>query len=164
MIGVAITRSPDATRALAEAIGNMLRAGDVVVLSGDLGAGKTVFAQGLGRALDVEQDVTSPTFTIMREHRGRVPFVHVDVYRLDRLQELYDVGIDDVLGTDAVTVIEWGDRVTALLPTDRLEVSLDAHPEDDESRIVTIREWGSSWAPRRDALAAVLAAVPPVSA
>ena len=90
--------------------------GDVVVLAGELGAGKTVFAKGIATALGITEPVVSPTFTIVREYDGPIPLVHVDVYRLDHLQELLDLGLDDLVGDDAVTVVEWGDRVTALLP------------------------------------------------
>ena len=83
------THSADETLALAERVGGLLRGGDVVALAGDLGAGKTVFAKGVARALGVEDPVVSPTFTVVREYPGRVRFVHVDVYRLDRVQELH---------------------------------------------------------------------------
>ena len=106
--------------------GHVLRAGDVVALAGDLGTGKTVFAKGIACALGVDEPVVSPTFTLVREYDGRVPLVHVDVYRLDHLQELHDLGFDELLGGDAVTVVEWGDRVSALLPVERLDVLLDA--------------------------------------
>ena len=89
----------------------MLRAGDVVVLDGELGTGKTVFTKGLAVALGITEPVVSPTFTVVREYDAPLPLVHVDVYRLDHLQELHDLGFDDLVGSDAVTVVEWGDRV-----------------------------------------------------
>jgi tRNA threonylcarbamoyladenosine biosynthesis protein TsaE len=149
-----VTQSPAETGALAERVGALLRAGDVVVLAGELGTGKTVFAKGVARALGIADPVVSPTFTIVHEYEGTLPLVHVDVYRLDRLQELHDIGFDDLLGADAVTVVEWGDRVGALLPADRLEIRLELGARDD-ARVVRIAALGAGWTARRDALGAV---------
>jgi tRNA threonylcarbamoyladenosine biosynthesis protein TsaE len=117
------THSAAETRALAAEIGATLRRGDVVVLNGELGAGKTTFVKGLAEGLGVVDAVTSPTFTIVQHYEGRVPVTHVDVYRLDRLQELHDLGFEEMLD-DGVTIIEWGDAVAPLLPQKRLEVRL----------------------------------------
>jgi tRNA threonylcarbamoyladenosine biosynthesis protein TsaE len=153
------TRSADETRALATRIGALLRAGDVVVLDGELGTGKTVFAKGIAVALGITEPVVSPTFTVVREYDAPLPLVHVDVYRLDRLQELHDLGFDDLVGSDAVTVVEWGDHVSALLPADRLGVRLEPGDGDDD-RVVTIDAAGVSWVDRRDALVAVVDVAP----
>ena len=93
----------------------MLEPGDLVVLGGELGAGKTVFTKGIADGLDVAETVVSPTFTLAREYMGRLRLVHVDVYRLDRVQEFLDLGLEDLAGDDAVTVVEWGDVVAAEL-------------------------------------------------
>jgi tRNA threonylcarbamoyladenosine biosynthesis protein TsaE len=151
-----VTGSAVETGELAQRVGSLLRAGDVVVLAGDLGVGKTVFAKGIARALGITEPVVSPTFTIVREYDAPLPLVHVDVYRLDQMQELHDLGFDDLVGGDAVTVVEWGDRVRAILPPDRLDVLLEAGPTDDQRR-VTIDPTGTSWVPRTDALAVLLA-------
>lgn len=121
--------APEATRAIAATLASQVRAGDVIALSGELGAGKTCFVQGLARALGVEGRVTSPTFVLVRTYEGALRIVHCDVYRLDRLQDVLDLG-DEVLAPDAVTLIEWGDAVSAILPEDRLEVvlTLEEHP------------------------------------
>lgn len=112
------------TRAAGAAIASLLRAGDVVSLSGELGAGKTCFVQGAARALGVAGRVTSPTFMLVRVYdEADPPVVHCDVYRLDRLQDVLDLG-DEVMAEDVVTFIEWGDAVGALLPADRLEVEV----------------------------------------
>jgi tRNA threonylcarbamoyladenosine biosynthesis protein TsaE len=148
-----VSASPADTLALAERVGSLLRPGDVVVLSGELGSGKTVFAKGLARAVGVTDPVVSPTFTIVHEYAGTLPFVHVDVYRIDRLQELHDLGFDDLLGADAVTAVEWGDRIGSLLPPDRLDVAIELGAAD--TRTVVIEAVGSAWAARRDALAAL---------
>jgi tRNA threonylcarbamoyladenosine biosynthesis protein TsaE len=147
-----VTRSPDETLALAGAVGEVLRAGDVVVLAGDLGSGKTTFARGIARGLDIVEPVVSPTFTIVREYDGRVPLVHVDVYRLENIQELHDLGFEDLLRDDAVTIVEWGDVVAALLPLERLEVHIEDGAGGDE-RVVRLTAQGPSWRERAEKLA-----------
>lgn len=148
----AVTRSTDETLELARAVGELLRPGDVVSLVGELGAGKTVFARGVARALGVTELVVSPTFTIVREYEGRVPLVHVDVYRIDAVQELHDLGFEEVVRDDAVTVVEWGDMIDGLLPGDRLDVRLTPGAADDE-RVVEIEGHGRSWSARAAELA-----------
>ncbi|MEX2100501.1 MAG: tRNA (adenosine(37)-N6)-threonylcarbamoyltransferase complex ATPase subunit type 1 TsaE [Acidimicrobiia bacterium] len=152
-----VTRSAEETAALAQRVGALLRAGDVVVLAGQLGIGKTVFAKGIARALGITEPVVSPSFTIVRQYDGgTLPLVHVDVYRLDHLQELHDIGFDDLVGGDAVTIVEWGDRVGSILPADRLEVSMLADATDDDTRVVQFDANGLMWSDRRDALAAAV--------
>jgi len=148
----ALTRSTDETLALAGTVGELLRAGDVVSLVGDLGAGKTVFARGVARALGVTEPVVSPSFTIVREYDGRMPLVHVDVYRIDTVQELYDLGFEELVRDDAVTLVEWGDMIDGLLPVDRLDVRLAPGDTDDE-RVVEIEGHGRSWRARAAELA-----------
>jgi tRNA threonylcarbamoyladenosine biosynthesis protein TsaE len=147
-----VTGSTDETLELARAVAELLRPGDVVSLVGELGAGKTVFARGVARALGVTELVVSPTFTIVREYEGRVPLVHVDVYRIDAVQELHDLGFEEVVRDDAVTLVEWGDRIDGLLPGDRLDVRLAPGAADDE-RVVEIEGHGHSWRARAAALA-----------
>jgi tRNA threonylcarbamoyladenosine biosynthesis protein TsaE len=152
-----VTHDAHETHALGRRVGALLRAGDVVVLDGELGTGKTVLAKGIAVGLGIREPVVSPTFTVVREYDGAIPLVHVDVYRLDHLQELHDLGLDDMLGGDAITLVEWGTRVSALLPADRLDVLLEAGDGDDD-RVVTMTAAGTSWAARRDALAAIVTA------
>ena len=154
MTGVerARTRSTDETLELAGTVGELLRPGDVVALVGDLGAGKTVFARGVARALGVTEPVVSPSFTIVREYDGRTPLVHVDVYRIDTVQELYDLGFEEIVRDDAVTLVEWGDMIDGLLPADRLDVRLAPGDLDDE-RVVEIEGHGRSWRTRAAELA-----------
>ncbi|HKJ57368.1 MAG TPA: tRNA (adenosine(37)-N6)-threonylcarbamoyltransferase complex ATPase subunit type 1 TsaE [Nitriliruptoraceae bacterium] len=111
------------TRELGQALAAVVRPGDVVSLSGDLGAGKTCLVQGLARGLDVSLPVTSPTFMLQKTYPGRELLVHLDVYRLDRLRDVVDLG-DEAMAPDVVTVIEWGDTIQSLLPPDRLELEL----------------------------------------
>lgn len=150
------SRSAEETRELGERLASVLRPGDVVVLTGDLGAGKTVLAKGIAAGLGVTEPVVSPTFTIVREYDGDVPFQHLDVYRLDHLQEVIDLGLDELLDGHAVTVVEWGEAVSALLPSDRLEVALMVLPPeeaDDDTRVVELHGVGATWAARGRALA-----------
>ncbi len=148
----AVTRSTDETLALAGSVGELLRPGDVVSLVGGLGAGKTVFARGVARALGVTDPVVSPSFTIVREYEGRVPLVHIDVYRVDKIQELHDLGFEELVRDDAVTLVEWGDAIDTLLPGDRLDVRLAAGDGDDE-RVVELEGRGRSWRARAAELA-----------
>ena len=143
---------PDATAALGRALARLLGPGDVVVLTGPLGAGKTRLVQGLAAGLDVPGRVTSPTFVLVRRHAGRLPLVHVDAYRLDDAADLAALD-DDVLAEDVVTCIEWGGNVAAALPADRLDVELAVDGEDgDAPRIVVISGHGATWHARADAL------------
>jgi tRNA threonylcarbamoyladenosine biosynthesis protein TsaE len=146
-------RAPDETLAVARAIADALRPGDVVLLGGDLGAGKTVFARGIARGLGVEGAVVSPTFTIVREYSGRVPLVHVDIYRLETVRELQDLGFDEVVREDAVTVVEWGDLVASMFP-DRLDVRLELVADD--TREIEVAARGASWAERAPVLEACI--------
>jgi tRNA threonylcarbamoyladenosine biosynthesis protein TsaE len=151
------TTSAEHTRDIAAAIGEHLAAGDVVVLVGEMGAGKTTFAQGLARGLGVEEPVTSPTFTIVQEYDGRLPVAHVDVYRLVRFQELHDLGLEELLESGRVVVVEWGDVVDQALPAERLVVELGPGSTDDE-RTVVIEAVGPRWHDRVGALAAAVEA------
>ncbi len=141
--------SPDDTRDIAEAIAASLVAGDVVALSGELGAGKTCFVQGTARGLGIDVRVTSPTFVLVKLYEGRLPLVHCDIYRLETVADVQQLG-DEVLAPDAVTCIEWGDAITGMLPADRLEVEL-THLDED-SRTVRLTANGG-WCDRLDAVA-----------
>jgi tRNA threonylcarbamoyladenosine biosynthesis protein TsaE len=100
-----------------ERLAHQLRPGDVIALSGDLGAGKTVLIKGIARGLGITQDVTSPTFTLVHEYTGgRLPLFHVDLYRLDNVEQALAIGIEDYLGGPGVTAIEWAEKIESLLP------------------------------------------------
>lgn len=152
------TTSAADTHAVGSGIAAVLRAGDVVVLTGDLGSGKTVLAQGIAAGLGVTERVVSPTFALARRYEGRVPLHHLDVYRLDRLQEAIDLGLEELLD-DGVVVIEWGEGVHELLPDARLAVrlDLDADADAEDVRRLTIEGHGAEWDARADALAAAVA-------
>ncbi|HEV7863180.1 MAG TPA: tRNA (adenosine(37)-N6)-threonylcarbamoyltransferase complex ATPase subunit type 1 TsaE [Acidimicrobiia bacterium] len=150
-----VTRSVEETRALGEQLGrDVLCPGDVVVLTGELGAGKTALAQGVGRGLEVDGPVVSPSFTLVREYEGRVRLCHVDIYRLEKLQELADLGIDEQM-EENITLIEWGEVASAALPVDRLEVRLTAGVGPDE-RIIELVLLGESWRRRSRRLAEIV--------
>lgn len=152
-----VSRSPAETDLLARRVAAVLERGDVVLLAGDLGAGKTAFARGLGAGLGVTEPVVSPTFTLARVYTGRLPMVHVDVYRLDTVHELLDLGLDDLAGDDAVTVVEWGDVVSAAFVPDRLEITLEFLTDDPAARRITVTASGAGWQARAARLDAALA-------
>ena len=150
---------PDATAAVGAALARLLGPGDVVALAGPLGAGKTRFVQGIAAGLDVPGRVTSPTFVLVRRHRGRLPLVHVDAYRLLDAAELLTLD-DDVLADDVVTCIEWGGNVADALPAERLDVDLVVDgPDGDAPRRIALEPHGQRWADRTDFLADVLRSV-----
>lgn len=140
--GVYRTASPQATTALGRLLASALRPGDVIVLSGDLGAGKTCFTGGVAAGLGDQRPVTSPTFTIMAVHDGgRIPLYHYDLYRLDDAEQLEDVGIYDMLEGDGACLVEWGERFAGEIGDDRLDLvftRLDASAADagDEGEAV----------------------------
>jgi tRNA threonylcarbamoyladenosine biosynthesis protein TsaE len=160
-----LSTSPEQTRAVGRAIAELARPGDVVVLAGELGAGKTVLAQGLIGGLGVDEPVVSPTFTLVREYHGRLPVAHVDVYRLGHVQELLDLALDEGPGADGLTVVEWGDLVGRVLGPQRLEVRLertdhladngtdDGVDNGDDERFITLTPCGSAWSARLATLA-----------
>ena len=131
------SRSPEETHAVGVALAERLGRGDVVALTGELGAGKTCFAQGLARGLGVTGRVVSPTFVLVNEYRGRIPVHHVDAYRTESLTELLDLGLDELFSGDGVTVVEWADKLLPLLPARAIHVHIEG--VGDEPRIITIR-------------------------
>ena len=151
-----VAASADETREIARSLAELLGPGDVVLLAGGLGAGKTTFAKGLAAGLGVEDVVVSPTFTLARAYEGRLPLVHVDVYRLETEHEVLDLGLDDLVGDDGVLVVEWGDAAAAALGAERLEVRLVAVGEADD-REISMTPVGASWRDRSDAITALTA-------
>ncbi|HEU5006204.1 MAG TPA: tRNA (adenosine(37)-N6)-threonylcarbamoyltransferase complex ATPase subunit type 1 TsaE [Jatrophihabitantaceae bacterium] len=127
-------------------LAGVLRAGDLLVLTGPLGAGKTVLVQGIGAGLNVEGAVVSPTFVIARVHPGSLPLVHVDAYRLGSLAEVDDLDLD-VDAADAVTAVEWGAGVAEQLSDARLQI-LISRAVDTEERTVRLIPHGGDWADR----------------
>ena len=184
---VARTASVLETRDLAAALAELARPSDLLVLVGELGAGKTAFTQGFGRGLGIDEQITSPTFALVRSYTGRLDLYHLDVYRLEQVSEALDLGLSELLDDGSVTVIEWGDTIAPALPHDYLEVHLrfdvpdgPAPPGESsapateaateaaaeaaagsaevfERRIVELRPIGPRWSARVRALGAALA-------
>ena len=146
------TDGADATRALAAVVAAPATAGDVILLAGELGAGKTAFVQGFGAALGVEETITSPTFTLAHQYEGTMVMHHLDVYRLERLAELDDIGVSELLDENGVVLIEWGDAVAPALPNDYLEITM-RYGEGDDDRHLELRCVGGRWSARHRTLA-----------
>lgn len=146
------TVGPEETRVLAEALGRLLQPGDVVALVGELGSGKTVFSQGLARGLQVPKAywITSPTFTIVNEYPGRIPFFHMDLYRIEKNAGILDLGLEEILYGEGAVAIEWAERLGDELPGERLEVHLAF--KDEEIRRLTFKAFGASFETRLGAL------------
>lgn len=156
MVSTARTTSAAETQDLAAAISELVSAGDVILLSGDLGAGKTTFTQGFARALGVTDPVTSPTFTLMNDYRGgRLRVLHADVYRLESLQEVIDLAIGELVEEDAVALVEWGEAAAPALPG-HLAIRIE-HGEHDDERLFTVAAAGPEWVARHSAVSSALA-------
>jgi len=143
--------TPEDTMAVGEAVASLIREGDAVALTGELGAGKTTFVRGAARALGFDGAVASPTFTLVREYQGRVRIYHVDVYRLERVQDVLDLGLDEMAAEGGVLLVEWGDAVEGFLPDDHLLAEITLVSEGDARRIV-VTGVGPSWATRWERL------------
>ncbi|HAK58319.1 MAG TPA: tRNA (adenosine(37)-N6)-threonylcarbamoyltransferase complex ATPase subunit type 1 TsaE [Lachnospiraceae bacterium] len=115
----------DDTYRLGERIGREAKAGDVYLLDGDLGVGKTVFAKGVAAGLDIDEPVTSPTFTIVHEYEGRLKLYHFDVYRIGDPDEMWDIGFDEYLYGDGVCLIEWPENVEELIPGSAVRITIE---------------------------------------
>ena len=125
------SESPEDTLEIARALGACLRPGDVVGLTGDLGAGKTLFCKGVGEALGIPPDrIVSPTFTIVTEHAGPVPLTHIDAYRLSGAREADEIGMRELLSGDGVCLVEWAEKIGELLPTDCIQVKFSFAGDD----------------------------------
>ncbi|MFM8944969.1 MAG: tRNA (adenosine(37)-N6)-threonylcarbamoyltransferase complex ATPase subunit type 1 TsaE [Actinomycetota bacterium] len=155
-MGEVVLRAPtaDDMRAIGEILAAALLPGDTLVLAGDLGAGKTTLVQGIAKGLGFAGHVASPTFTLVREYAGRLLLRHVDVYRLERVQDVLDLGLED--DPDAVVAVEWGDAVEASLPPDHLTVEIAVG--DGEERRLVLRAPDGPWDARLATLRETMAA------
>lgn len=149
-----VTRDADATGALGAELADLLADGDLLVLTGDLGAGKTRLTQGIGVGLGISERITSPTFTIASRYEGRLVLNHLDVYRIDQIDETLDLDLPELLES-GVTVIEWGEQIDPALPAERLVVRL-AYGADDDDRLIRLETDSSAWLDRLDDIASAL--------
>ena len=134
-----ITNSASETRALGEKLASRLRTGDVVILEGELGAGKSELARGIAKGIGVKEKVTSPSFTILNVYEsGRCPLYHFDWYRLESEDELYELGMDEYLGGDGIAVVEWAERCPEAVPEGSVRIRLEVIGE--ENRKITMPE------------------------
>lgn len=152
----AYTKSPEDTQAFASALASALRSGDLVLLIGEIGAGKTTFAQGFGNGLGVSELITSPTFVLLRTYKGRVPMHHADIYRLDHLQEVIDLGLMELLDEGGIALMEWGDLASPVLPRDRFEIQLRIDLDNTDARHIQLRGVGSACTRREAELASTV--------
>lgn len=151
----ASTKSGEDTRELGTALAGVARPGDLILLSGDLGAGKTTLAQGFGRGLGVTEPIVSPTFVLARQYAGRLPLIHADAYRMDSLLEVADLDLPDLLDGGAVALVEWGDVIAPVVPADYLEVRIEFGAGDDD-RTLAVRPVGPAWALRTNMVRSAL--------
>lgn len=153
-----VARSLADTDAVAGALAGLIRRGDIVVLAGEMGAGKTAFTQAFARSLGVDEPVTSPTFTLVHTYTsGRLPVHHADLYRLGTLHEVEDLGLGELADGPGVLLVEWGDVAPAAFGA-HLEVSLAFVPDDESARRIAVRDVGGRWAHRWAELVAAVSA------
>ena len=139
-----VTYSEEETIELAQNIESEKFPNMVICLRGDLGSGKTVFTKGFAKALEVKEEVTSPTFNIIKEYTtGELPLFHMDVYRLDGNVE--DLGIEEYFTKKGITIIEWADMIPDYLPEERLDIKIKNSSEDEDKRIITIKPYGAAY-------------------
>lgn len=136
-----VTRSEEETLKIGARIGEKLNPGDVISLNGELGAGKTYITKGIAKGLGVEDYITSPTFIIVNEYEGRIPLYHFDVYRINDIDEMYEIGFDEYLYGNGVCIVEWGKIVEELLP--EYVIKIDIIKIDDNTREIIINENGN---------------------
>ena len=115
-----VSHSPEETLKFGALLGELARPGNIFLLIGDLGAGKTCLTQGIARGLNIKETVISPSFVLVREHKGRIPLFHIDLYRLDRIEEIINLGLEQYLDNGGLSVIEWADKGLTILPQDNL--------------------------------------------
>jgi tRNA threonylcarbamoyladenosine biosynthesis protein TsaE len=144
------------THAIAALLADLSGSGDLIVLAGEMGAGKTAFAKGFGAALGVTEPITSPTFTLVHSYdAGRITLHHADIYRLSTVNEVADLALAELLEYDGIVLLEWGDVVAQSLG-DHLLVQLEASLDDEQARAITVSGVGRSWAVRWERLEAAV--------
>lgn len=125
--------SPEDTEKLGECLGSVVKKRYIICLSGDLGVGKTEFVKGLARGMGIEDYITSPTFTIVNEYQGRLPLYHFDVYRINDVDEMYEIGCEEYFFGDGVTVIEWAEIIESIIPKENIQIDISKDLEISEN-------------------------------
>ena len=133
------THSAEETILLGNKIGRKLKPGDIIAMQGTLAAGKTTITKGIAQALGIDDTITSPTFCLISEYYGKMPLYHMDVYRLDSIEEFVNLGTDDMLYGDGVSIIEWSEKIMSELP--KRTIVLKITPQEDNSRLIEIDNW-----------------------
>ncbi|MBQ5999725.1 MAG: tRNA (adenosine(37)-N6)-threonylcarbamoyltransferase complex ATPase subunit type 1 TsaE [Treponema sp.] len=133
------TKTAEETIALGKKIGNLLQKGDVIAMQGTLAAGKTTITKGIAQALGIKETITSPTFCLISEYEGKMPLYHMDVYRLEGGEDFVNLGTDDMIYGEGVSIIEWSEKIMDELPKKTIILKLE--PQEDGSRIITIDNW-----------------------
>lgn len=133
------TTSAEETVELGKKIGSFLKKGDIIAMQGTLGAGKTTITKGIAQALGINETITSPTFCLISEYEGKMPLYHMDVYRLDGAEDFANLGTEDMLYGEGVSIIEWSEKIMEELPHKTIILKLEPH--DDGTRIITIENW-----------------------
>lgn len=136
------THSADETTALGYKIGKKLKKGDIIAMQGTLAAGKTTITKGIAQALDISEEITSPTFCLISEYYGKMPLYHMDVYRLDGTEDFINLGVDDMLYGDGVCLIEWSEKIMDELPKNT--IILRILPQEDGSRKIEIENFNEN--------------------
>ncbi|MBQ1949384.1 MAG: tRNA (adenosine(37)-N6)-threonylcarbamoyltransferase complex ATPase subunit type 1 TsaE [Treponema sp.] len=133
------TKTAEETVELGRKIGNLLEKGDVIAMQGTLAAGKTTITKGIAESLGVKDTITSPTFCLISEYEGKMPLYHMDVYRLEGGEDFVNLGTDDMIYGEGVSIIEWSEKIMEELPKKTIILKLE--PQEDGSRIITIENW-----------------------
>lgn len=139
-----ILKGLEETKKFGIKLGSILEGGDILCLNGDLGAGKTTLTKSIGIGLGVEDYITSPTFALINEYTGRNPVYHFDVYRLENVEDLYDLGFDEYFYSNGVSIIEWADKIEKLLPKERIVINIGKSKDIDE-RLINITGYGNRY-------------------
>ncbi|MCQ2598406.1 MAG: tRNA (adenosine(37)-N6)-threonylcarbamoyltransferase complex ATPase subunit type 1 TsaE [Treponema sp.] len=135
------TKTPEETIELGRKIGKLLKKGDILAMQGTLAAGKTTITKGIADSLGVSDTITSPTFCLISEYEGKMPLYHMDVYRLEGTDDFENLGTEDMLYGEGVSIIEWSEKIMDALPKKTIILKLE--PQDDGSRIITINNWNN---------------------
>jgi tRNA threonylcarbamoyladenosine biosynthesis protein TsaE len=133
------SHSPEQTRLLGSYLGELAQKADIFLLTGELGTGKTCLVQGIARGLDVKEYAFSPSFVILREYHGRLPLYHIDFYRLDHIEEIADLGLEDYFYGEGVCVVEWAEKGLQIIPRDNLFITIRYIPSSETERSICLK-------------------------